>query len=225
MKYYLFLDDSGQLHSNFPHSNYFVYGGILVDEKNFHRINTAYKKLVRQIKKEKGLSTELKTSSMDKSTRRRLLAALSKYNCIQVFVSVHVPSLRRLNFEKTKDVVRFKNYMVRRLIDRLVTTGELNSTCSYLEIHIDNQNVAHSSVDGLEDHLYHFFNQHNFYDVHLERDTTKFNSEFKVFYKNSETNYLVQAADLLANTMCVSLDKNPKVRNLLKPGYIYVDLP
>ncbi|MGY3718740.1 DUF3800 domain-containing protein [Sutcliffiella cohnii] len=225
MKYYLFLDDSGQLHPNYPHSNYFVYGGLLVREDNFHKINTAYKKLVKLIKAEKKHKGELKTSHMDIPTRRRLLQALSKYDCQQVFVSTFIPRMKRLDFDRPKDVVRFKNYMVRRIVDRMVTSNTLKKDCSLLEIHIDNQNVAHSSLDGLEEHLCNFFNEDDYYNVHKTRDTTRFNSDFRVFFKDSQSNYLVQAADLLANTMCVAIDKKPKIRKLLKSDYIYVSLP
>lgn len=212
MKCYLFLDDSGQLHINYPEGDYFVYGGLLVKEKDFHGINKSYRNLIKNVKGEKGIKDELKTSNMDVSTRRRLLKMLSKYSCEQVFVTVKVPSLKRLNFENKRDVARFKNYMIRRLVDKLITTRKISPQCNSIELHIDNQNVAHSAKDSLEGHLYNFFNEENYYLVHHAFETTSFKTKFKVHFKDSETNYLIQAADLLANTMFNYLHGNQNVK-------------
>src|SRR5690625_7200364 len=89
MKYYIFLDDSGQLHKNYPNGDHFIYGGLLMKESDFHGINKSYGNLIRKIKKEKGVEGEFKTVDMDVSTRRRILSRLSRYSCEQVFVTVN----------------------------------------------------------------------------------------------------------------------------------------
>ena len=73
MKYYIFLDDSGQLHPKYPHGDYFVYGGLLVKENDFHKVNTGYKKLVNIIKKEQNIQGELRSSIMNNSTEEGYL--------------------------------------------------------------------------------------------------------------------------------------------------------
>lgn len=201
MKYFLFLDDSGQLHKNYPDGDFFIYGGLLVEESEFHGINKSYRNFIKRIRYEKGITGELKTSSMNIDTRRRLLKKINKYNCKKVFVHVKVSDLKRVNFDNKRDVARFKNYMVRRLVDEIISRKMLSNKCNMIELHIDNQNVAHSAKDSLEDHLYNYFNEENFYLVHKEFTTTSFKTKFKVYFKDSETNYLIQAADLLANTM------------------------
>lgn len=142
MKYFMFLDDSGQLHPNYPLGDFFVYGGLLVSEKDFHGVNFSYKNLVKKIKKEKNIQGELKTTDMDIPTRRRLLKRLSKYTCHQIFVSAKVSSFVRLNFDSKRDIVRYKNYMLKRLIELLIRNSKLPKDCNFLEIHIDNQNIA-----------------------------------------------------------------------------------
>lgn len=226
MKYYLFLDDSGQLHPNYPLGRNFVYGGLLVSEKNYHGINKSYKNLVKKIKREKGIKGELKTSMMDISTRRRLLKRLSKYSCEQAFVSVDVHSLVRINFNNKKDVVRYKNHIIRRLIEKLINEGKIPKCCNLLEVNIDNQNIAHSSIDSLEDHLFNYFNEENYYLIHMQYDTTSFKSDFIVKYRDSKTDYMIQAADLLANTEFNVLEnKQFKIRNIYKSGYTLLRLP
>lgn len=225
MKYYIFLDDSGQLHKNYPHGDYFVYAGLVIKESDFHRINYNYKNLVERIKREKGIKGELKTSVMDLSTRRRLLKRLASYSCHQIFASVRVSSLVRLDFEKKKDVVRYKNYVIRRLVEKVINNNQIPQSCEMIEINIDNQNIAHSSIDSLEDHLYNFFNEENHYLIHKQYDTTSFKSDFKVNYKDSKSNYLIQAADLLANTEFNASQGNPKIRNIYKRGYTRLRLP
>lgn len=229
MKYYIFLDDSGQLHKNYPDGDYFIYGGLLIKEGDFHGINKSYGNIVRKIKKEKGIKGEFKTVDMDIPTRRRLLRKISRYSCEQIFVTVNVRRLIRLNFGNKRDVVRFKDYVVRRLVDKLISDKKIPDECKLVELNIDNQNVAHSAKDSLEDHLFNFFNEENYYLIHQQFETTSFRTDFSVHFKDSKTNYLIQAADLLANTKFNSLHKDRRVRQSIiktfKRGYTVVRLP
>ncbi|WP_086691848.1 DUF3800 domain-containing protein, partial [Bacillus cereus] len=190
MKYYIFLDDSGQLHPKYPYGDYFVYGGLLVKESDYHKVNTGYKKLVNIIKKEKKITSELKTSDMNNSTRTRLLKGLAKLSGEQIFVTVKVSTLKRIDFSKTRDVVRYKNYLVKRLVQELINTGKIPKKCSFTEIHIDNQNIAHSAQDSLQDYLFNIFNEDNYYNVHKQYQQTSFKCDFRVLFKDSSTNYL-----------------------------------
>ncbi|MGC4378232.1 DUF3800 domain-containing protein [Fictibacillus sp. Mic-4] len=225
MKYYIFLDDSGQLHPNYPLGDYFVYGGLLLKEEDFHGINASYKKLVQSIKKQKGITNELKTCDMNIATRRRLLKKLASYSCDQIFVCVKVPTLVRINFSSKRDVTRYKNYIIKRLIEQLINNSKIPKKCTFIEIHIDNQNIAHSAQDSLQDYLFNIFNEDNYYYAHQQYHKTSFQCDFRVFYKDSKTNYLIQAADLLANTKCQILNGKPNLQRLLKKGYTSLRLP
>nr|WP_269154344.1 DUF3800 domain-containing protein [Bacillus sonorensis] len=219
------MDDSGQLHPNYRKSDYFIYGGLLLKESDFHGVNRAYTDFMRQVKKDCGAKGEFKTTDMPYKIRRRVLNRLKKFNVEQVFVSVKISACVRLNFNSGKDVNRFKNYLVRRLIDKLISTKKIPKNCSLLDIHIDNQNVAHSAKDSLEEHLKNYFNEDDFYYVHKARDTTKFSCDFRVFYKDSSSHYLIQAADTLANTKWNILNGKQQLRRYLKDGYTIVKLP
>ncbi|MBT2602013.1 DUF3800 domain-containing protein [Bacillus sp. ISL-53] len=225
MKYFIFLDDSGQLHPSYPYSDFFVYGGLLVKESDFHKVNAGYKKLVKTIKKEKKIEGELKTSNMSNGTRTRLLKGLSNLAGEQIFVTVKVSTLIRLNFENKRDVVRYKNYMVKRLVQELIDTGKLPQHCSFTEIQIDNQNVAHSAQDSLQDYLFNIFNEDNYYQIDQPYHKTSFQCDFRVLFKDSSNNYLVQAADLLANTQAHIIDDKPELERFLKENHTVLKLP
>lgn len=225
MKYHIFLDDSGQLHPNYPQGDYFVYGGLLMPDSEFHGINQSYKKLVKKIKKEKNIVDELKTSGMNNSTKKRLLNKLKNFNCHQIFVVVKTSDLIRIDFNKKRDVVRYKNYMVRRLIDHLISQNKIPKNCDVIEVNIDQQNVSHSAPHSLKQYLTDYFNEDNLYFVHKQYDTTSFSSDFHIHYRDSDSHYLIQAADLLANTMFNSFEKDQNLRRLFKSDYIMLQLP
>ncbi|MGY3767093.1 DUF3800 domain-containing protein [Vagococcus vulneris] len=234
MNYYLILDDSGKLHSNCNHGNVFCFGGLLMNEDNYHNINQAYKKYIKQIKKEKSIANniEFKTTNMSFKTRRRLLKVLSDYDSVQVFVCAKIKCLKRLDFNNSKDVVRYQNYMIYRLIEKLVKNEVLPNDCTKLYLKIDNQSVAHSSIDSLEDYLFHMFNDSSYYYAHDKRYIPDFECDFDVKYRDSKYDYLVQAADLLANTKHNSFNFDKKndcslayTRKFLKKDYISLRLP
>lgn len=224
MKYYLILDDSGQLHINYPHSNYFVYGGLLMKEADFHGINASYRSMVRTVKREKGWTGELKTSDMDIPTRRRLLKKIRGYTADQVFVCVEVPSLLRIDFDSSRDINRYKNYILRRLMDKLIEDKKIPIECSHIEMHIDNQNVAHSAKNDLVKYLYDHYHAARYNNAGTTATLNAINCDFTVKYKDSATHYLVQAADLLANTQTHIL-KNPSLISLLQGTHIILKLP
>lgn len=225
MKYYIFLDDSGQLHPNYPVGDYFVYGGLLVKDSDYHGIHASYTKFVQNIKKEQGITEELKTTRMDIPTRRRLLNRLSKYSCEQIFVSVKVSALQRIDFRSKKDVVRYKNYIIKRLIEELIITCKIPQNCTFIELQIDHQNIAHSAQDSLQDYLFNIFNEDNHYRIYQKYDPTSFVCDFRVLYRDSRIHYLIQAADLLANSMFKISSENKDISGLLKSGYTHLKLP
>lgn len=234
MNYYLFLDDSGKLHSNCKHGKVFCFGGLLFTEREYHKANTAYKKYIINLKQEKSIpaQNEYKTFDMEFKTRRRLLKVLKNYDSQQVFVCAKITSLSRIDFTKSKDVVRYQNYMIYRLIEKLVKNGDLPPHCTKLFVRIDNQSVAHSSIDSLEDYLFHMFNQDSYYNVHDNGYIPKFKCDFNVKYIDSKTDYMIQAADLLANTKhnSFNFDKQNNVplsytRTFLKNNYVSLRLP
>lgn len=229
IKYYLFIDDSGQLHPNYPYSDIFIYGGLLMEEKVFHKFNEAYKNIIEQIKREKNISGELKTSAMDIPTKRRLLKYIKKQEgIVEVFVSVKIPLLLRLDFNQPKDVNRYKNYIIRRLLDQIKLQSNQLDQCTLLDIYIDNQNVAHSAIESLSGYLNNIYNENRYDQIGIAATTVAITCDYKVYYRDSSNNYCIQAADLLANSYWQTF-RDPKlsrgISKLLKEDKITLKLP
>lgn len=199
MKYYLFIDDSGNMHANSPNA-FFCYGGLLVSNNNLQKLKTNYKLKVKGVKQSQNLdkNSELKASNMSLSIKRHLLNNLGK-NCLQVFAIMKLDLLDRVNLHDKKDIVRFKNFAIRFLIQGLIYENHLQD-CTELNIQIDNQNIAVSAKDSLEDYLYKAFNFDDYYTSIQTPVKSNNHINFIVEYKSSDTHYLIQAADLLANT-------------------------
>ncbi len=199
MIYHMFIDDSGQLHKN-SNNDYFSYGGILVSEEKLNQVKLNYKNCVNRIKKSLNMNKpdELKATMMGKKHKIYLLNNL-KRNCLQIFIIIKKDYLDRVNLTDSRDIVRFKNFSIRYLIQGLFMNHTLEN-CTELQINIDNQNIAVSAKDSLEDYLHNTF---NFDDYYIKSSSSRFcknNIKIKVQYKSSHTDYLIQAADLLANT-------------------------
>ncbi|QVQ49116.1 DUF3800 domain-containing protein [Latilactobacillus sakei] len=66
---HIFIDDSGQLNPNYPHSDFFVYGGYWTLSSNLNQVERYYRVLHRQIF---GTNLEIKASDMSIGIKNRL---------------------------------------------------------------------------------------------------------------------------------------------------------
>ncbi|WP_261806151.1 DUF3800 domain-containing protein [Lapidilactobacillus luobeiensis] len=231
MEYFLCLDDSGAFNQMCTQGKYFVYGGLLMPMQNFHSINQAYGKYVDITKQRFQINGELKGKALSLKIRKKLLKVLDGYDCDEIFVTTQLPSLARLDFTNSRDILRYKNYMIMRLIEALIKHKRIPSDCDKLTIYIDNQNIANSAQDSLETYLNLRFNEDNYYYIHRISYTTFFQCEFLVKYRDSKYDAMIQAADILANTAHNSFnwtrDGKPLryFRTFLKNDYFSLHLP
>ncbi len=199
MKYYLYIDESGVLHPNSA-SDYFVFSGLLVNEDMKEVVSDNYSNALDTLKNNKGLAknVEMKASKMKDDDKRYLLSNLRK-NCNQVFVITNIRRLREETFQTTVNINRYKNYMLTKMVEQVLARGWLES-CDYLQLNIDNQNIAYTAMDNLESYLHITFNEDRirYEDLFDEYDINYI--EFSVRYRDSKNFPLIQAADLLANT-------------------------
>lgn len=207
MKYYLYLDDSGVLSKN---DKFFVYGGFVVSDENKAKLNVNYKRRVKKLKRKIGLNdqSEIKGFGITSVDRSSLLRNLQS-NCTQIFIVVEIINLPDHVFYSSKNTTRHKNYLVFRIVEKLLLSGKLDK-CDSLTIWLDNQNVAVSAKDSLESYLHNSFNENKYYSQKKFCELNHEYIEFSVDYKDSKHSYLIQGADLLANTMyrkhCKGLD-------------------
>ena len=223
MKYTLYLDDSGSLVKK---NDFFLYGGLLI-QGNFGSLRHNYKKCVLKIKKELNMkdSEELKARGIKDRHRRFLLSNL-KHGCWQVFVVANIQKLTRVDFDDKRKKVNYKNFMIKVLVEEILKT--IATDCDEMDIFIDNQSISNSSKDSLCSYLYNTFNYDAYYYYHLNNHHFRPAHEvkFNVTYKDSKTDYLMQAADMLANTKLIRFQKfNHCGSEFLQTEVLCVKLP
>lgn len=199
IKYYLYIDESGILHPN-SKSDYFIFAGLLVSEQHKDRVAMNYKNSLLNIKSHKGIpkNIEMKGSKMKHEVRRYLLSNLRR-NCFQVFIVTNIRKLRPEIFKSNLNTNRHKNFILSKMVEQLIVSGRVPG-CKSIELNIDNQNIAFNAIDNLEGYLHIMFNEDNYRYLDIYDEFGIDYIDFSVKYRDSKKVYLVQAADLLANT-------------------------
>ncbi|WP_148880564.1 DUF3800 domain-containing protein [Streptococcus sp. Marseille-P7376] len=227
-KIHLFIDDSGRLEKN---SNYFVYAGhCFIGDSPKNKAKGRYKKLVHQIAEANNFEFELKASNLENINHRSSLYRILQ-NEISFDVSMKVSNLKEYILADKKSRQRFKDYAIRRVVKKLfqhLITQNLIDPNQDIELHIniDQQGFATNGLYGLGDGVFeelhegiYNFNYGKFYSPIL-------NADFSVYTRScvSENDYLIQAADILANRV-----SNSYVHNRLPlrtiPNHIHLWLP
>lgn len=201
---FFFFDDSGVFHRN---NEFFVYAGYMFfgsNEKDAAR--RKYKALVKAIKAKLGRDDELKAYILSGKHKRALLRILKNYMRLAVVVDLKKVNANILDDKRSR--VRFKDFALKRIIKKsikkAIADGKLNSN-DYFKIYlnVDEQSTATNGVYGLHDSI----KEELLYGIP--------NHDYSVFYEpiihggldvvlrycQSENEYLIQAADILANTV------------------------
>ena len=227
-KIHLFIDDSGRLEKN---SNYFVYAGhCFIGDSPKNKAKGRYKKLVHQIAEANNFEFELKASNLENMNHRSSLYRILQ-NEISFDVSMKVLNLKEYILADKKSRQRFKDYAIRRVVKKLfqhLITQNLIDPNQDIELHIniDQQGFATNGLYGLGDGVFeelhegiYNFNYGKFYSPIL-------NADFSVNTRScvSENDYLIQAADILANRVWNSYVHNRLPLRTI-PNHIHLWLP
>lgn len=227
-KIHLFIDDSGRLEKN---SNYFVYAGhCFIGDSPKNKAKGQYKKLVHQIAEANNFEFELKASNLENMNHRSSLYRILQ-NEISFDVSMKVSNLKEYILADKKSRQRFKDYAIRRVVKKLfqhLITQNLIDPNQDIELHIniDQQGFATNGLYGLGDGVFeelhegiYNFNYEKFYSPIL-------NADFSVYTRScvSENDYLIQAADILANRVWNSYVHNRLPLRTI-PNHIHLWLP
>ena len=227
-KIHLFIDDSGRLEKN---SNYFVYAGhCFIGDSPKNKAKGRYKKLVHQIAEANNFEFELKASNLENMNHRSSLYRILQ-NEISFDVSMKVSNLKEYILADQKSRQRFKDYAIRRVVKKLfqhLIAQNLIDPNQDIELHIniDQQGFATNGLYGLGDGVFeelhegiYNFNYGKFYSPIL-------NADFFVYTRScvSENDYLIQAADILANRVWNSYVHNRLPLRTI-PNHIHLWLP
>lgn len=194
LEYCLYLDDSGGLHPN-NDCDYFVYGGFLVPKDNVMLLSNRIRGIEQNIFK---TQKEIKASTMSYKLQKKIINGTFNY-CYPVFVVVKISSLLKVDFTNPKKVTRYKNFMIRVLVEKIAKNNMLTN-CTKLNIFLDEQSIAVSAKDSLEDYLYNMFVYETYSTNYINPYIPTINIDFHVEYKDSKHNKLIQLADIYANS-------------------------
>lgn len=202
MKISFFIDDSGQLHTNY-YSNYFVYGGFWCLESEESSIKSTFSKTKRQLFH---TNKEVKSSEMKHWEKKRLLKKIVKEDIHPIYIVSKVSELT-IDFFDPEVVQRHKNYVLRRLVeDALKQMNKLGyGEVKDVNLYIDNQSqTSLSNRDSFKNYINKVFKGcYSNTDYFLKSDV-----EFIVEYMDSKNETLIQVADLLANCKFQRFENN-----------------
>lgn len=224
---YIYLDDSGVLHNN---EKYFVYAGYLFfGKKERDDARRQYRTLSDKIKRSIDGCEEVKSYGLKPKHKRSLNRVLNKYESLSVCVDIkrvydHILS-------EKKSIHRYKDYVLKRCIKgkfmELIRRGLLNPNEDvYLILNIDEQPTSTNGYYDLRSSILEElkYGIRNF-DYGITHQPILYgNFNIDVFFRDSKRDYLIQASDILANSIwCSHVFRNPHLRN--KTNHFYLQLP
>lgn len=196
---FLYIDDSGQLSNNGSH-DYFIYSGIYVN--NSKNVGNLIRR-VNGLAKKNYIKGEFKGSTLGGRHRRKLIEILREQEGVkQYFIIGRNDYLDKVNFNNPQSVRKHKNYMLRRLIELIVSEKELNDNDT-LNIKIDNESLNTGQYfQELDSYINSYWKKNVSYIKHLEYGEfiPQCEAEFKLNYVDSKTDRIVQLADIIANS-------------------------
>lgn len=224
---YIYLDDSGVLHKK---QKYFVYAGYVFFGKNEKdKARREYKKLSDNIKNKLIDCQEVKSFGLAPKHKRSLTNVLKKYESLSVCVDIK----RVYNniLENKMSIHRYKDYVLKRAIkakfNQLIQNGRLNPNEDiHLILNIDEQPTSTNGFYDLKSSIFEELKNGvmNFDYGTIHKPILFANFEVDVFFRDSKNDYLIQAADILANSIWSShVRAIPRMRN--KINHIYLQLP
>ena len=184
---YLFLDESGNLHKN-SSDRYFVIGGVYTD--NYTDIKKSYVEINKELKEKINMdfNLELKASYLNMEEKMDIVVKLQEMDGMYI-VGIIVDK-EKIGI-KIDQIHLYYNYVIRKLVDylikcRLIKTGKGQR----LHINIDTTSMKKEEIDSLEMYLKTHYN--------IEK---RYPFDVNVTYWDSKKNYMVQIADIMANTL------------------------
>lgn len=226
---YMYFDDSGVLHRNAKNEVFIYAGYCFVGRDRYENARRRYRTVLRDIKKGLGMTGEVKASKLKNKYKARLIRTqINERSCA---VTVNISRMRSSILDDKMSIHRFKDYALKRgikaEIQDLIDSGEVDPKEDMeLYIYLDEQATASNGVYNLKSSVYeelqngiHNFDYGTFYPPLIEGNLKVFMS-----YCNSETNYLIQSCDILANRIWSSyMAAKPELRELR--NHVWMHLP
>lgn len=213
---YFYLDDSGVLHPN-SHEQFFVYAGyVFLSHKEKDRALCDYRRATRQVNPTSDI--ELKAHGAKGKTKRYLNSILQNYESLGCVVDKHRVYTNIIKDKKS--IHRYKDYCLKRIakakllemISRKIIDPNLPTT---LRFFIDNQPTSTDGIYNLRESIreefaagIQNFDYGVFYEPIFHNDLIVTTS-----FCDSRTQPLIQASDILANSIFIQRNYNPRIKH------------
>lgn len=226
---YFYFDDSGILHST-NLSKKFVYAGYFFTSKEkSDDAKRKYKKLVKQIQWALDTKEELKASKISNKYKQKLYTVLKNENSVSLTVNIN--RVHNYILASSKSICRYKDYILKIAIKKVIKhliDEQIIMHDEDIEIHVyvDEQLTATDGIYGLEtsikEELQYGISNYNYGSFYPPLFSGEVSVEVK--YCESKCNYMIQAADILANRIFASYrDNRPELRRI--PNHVLLTFP
>lgn len=187
----LIIDESGHLHPN-NGERYFVVGGYITQPANNTKLKRVYKKVDKELKKQKGLGikTELKSTHMNFKDKHYFFNKINEIQDVTyVFMVVDKKYITR---GQQENINLFYNYAIYKLVHCLSNIKIIHKDIRHLKIKADSRSIKVGSQNGLADYINT--------QVLVNNNISRY---FKTScaYIDSSSCCGIQTADLLCNTV------------------------
>lgn len=203
MELFIYLDESGSIHSN-SKTNYFAVGGFLISKKDKNKAISIYRKNNKTIKDNRGypLNMELKSYHYTDQEKIRIFNDIQQINSfVGISVIFNKPKMKKKIIKSNV----FFNYAVKILLENNIFPF-LNKINYVFNIIIDNRNIKVGDLKDLE--------------RYLNTEFILYNYKFIIKYYDSSCNFGIQLADLCVNTI-YNYYKNKKIVKAVMPYLKY----
>lgn len=209
----LYIDESGNLGSGM--GRYFLICALEVDSSIKSTISKRAGRIICRFKEKNNISKtkELKGCNLNKDNRNKLLDRIL-YKGIKVRYIVLDLKQTTMLLSKADDKNACFNYLVQLIVKKIVKE---NNNLEKVNLYLDNRSVKIGNRLSLKPYLY---NKLVLEQLETESDVKRI--EFDINYLESESCYLIQWADIIANSLYKKYNSNEEIfYNKIKPYIIF----
>lgn len=222
----VYVDDSGVLHRN---ENYFIYAGyIFLNKESKESAKRKYRTLLKKIDEQLIWNKEYKAAELNVKHKRALYNVLKGYHSFGVCIKNDRIFDSIMSDKKSR--TRYKDYALKRAIKEKIVVlinEKLIDPNQPVKFHflIDQQGTATDGLYGFSESVKEEFSRGiiNFNYGRTHEPIFKNKCDVRTEYCDSSKNYLIQAADILANRLRASyVHKNRKLRKISKHNCLHL---
>lgn len=208
----LYIDESGDLGTK---GRYFLICALDVDAKELKTISRRAGRVIARFKEEHNISknVELKGWSLDQKDRKTLIQKIL-FKGVKVRYIIMDLKQTTMLLEKADDKNACYNYLVQLIVKKVIkdfpNTNKIN-------LYMDNRSVKIGNRLSLKPYLYN-----KLVLEQLEKNNPYKRIDFVINYFESESCYLIQWADIIANSLYKKYNSHKdEFYKLIKPYIIF----